>query len=75
MNKLWRLGNKLSKRGGVARKVSRILELTNHLICACSVAIDTEIGEGTTFFHRGVGCAINTLKSVRHAKEKINFLK
>lgn len=59
MNKLWRLGNKLSKRGGVARKVSRILELTNHLICACSVAIDTEIGEGTTFFHRGVGCAIH----------------
>lgn len=40
MNKLWRLGNRLSKMGGVPRKISRLLELMNHLICACSVSID-----------------------------------
>lgn len=37
MNKLWRIGNHLSKMGWVPRKISRILELINHLICACSV--------------------------------------
>lgn len=37
MNKLWRLGNRLSKMGGLPRKISRLLELMNHLICACSV--------------------------------------
>lgn len=49
MNKLWRLGNRLSKWGGVSCKISRLLELMNHLICACSVSIDAEIGEGTVF--------------------------
>lgn len=31
MNKLWRIGNHLSKMGWVPRKISRILELINHL--------------------------------------------
>ena len=50
MNKLWRLGNRLSKMGGGGpRKISRLLELMNHLICACSVSIDAEIGDRTVF--------------------------
>lgn len=48
MNKLWRLGNHLSKMRGM-HKVSRIIELMNHLICACSVSIEAEIGKGTVF--------------------------
>ena len=44
------------KNGGVPRKISRLLELMNHLICACSVSIDAEIGDGTIFYHRGIGC-------------------
>ena len=48
MNKLWRIGNHLSKMGWVPRKISRILELINHLICACSVSIDAEIGNRTS---------------------------
>ena len=59
MNKLWRLGNRLSKMGGVPRKISRLLELMNHLICACSVSIDAEIGDGTIFYHRGIGCVVH----------------
>lgn len=54
MNKLWRIGNHLSKMGWVPRKISRILELINHLICACSVSIDAEIGNRTIFYHRGI---------------------
>lgn len=60
MNKLWRLGNHLSKMGGVVpRKISRILELINHVICACSVSIHAEIGERTVFYHRGIGCVVH----------------
>lgn len=59
MNKLWRIGNHLSKMGWVPRKISRILELINHLICACSVSIDAEIGNRTIFYHRGIGCAVH----------------
>ncbi len=59
MNKLWRLGNHLSKMGGGPRKISRLLELMNHLICACSVSIDAEIGDRTVFYHRGIGCVVH----------------
>ncbi len=45
--------------GGVPRKISRLLELMNHLICACSVSIDAEIGDGTIFYHRGIGCVVH----------------
>ena len=58
MNKLWRLGNRLSKWGG-SRKISTLLELMNHLICACSVSIDAEIGDRTVFYHRGIGCVVH----------------
>ena len=46
-------------RGGVPRKISRIIELINHLICACSVSVDAEIGERTIFYHRGIGCVVH----------------
>ena len=49
MNKLWRFGNRLSKMGGVPHKLSRMIELANHLICSCSVSIEAEIGNGTVF--------------------------
>lgn len=32
MNKLWRIGNHLSKMGWVPRKISRILELINPVV-------------------------------------------
>ncbi|MFQ9608452.1 MAG: hypothetical protein ACLU90_05495 [Lachnospira sp.] len=58
MNKLWRFGNCLSKMGG-GIKLSRIIELANHLICTCSVSIEAEIGNGTIFYHREIGCVVN----------------
>lgn len=50
MNRLWRFGNRLSRRNGILRKVARVVELVNHVICSCSVSIDAEIGERTVFF-------------------------
>ena len=59
MNRLWRFGNRLSRRNGILRKVARVVELVNHVICSCSVSIDAEIGERTVFFHRGIGCVVH----------------
>ena len=47
------------KMGGCHEKYQRILELINHLICACSVSIDAEIGNRTIFYHRGIGCVVH----------------
>ena len=49
----------LIQNGGVLRKSARILELVNHFICACSVSVDAEIGHGTVFYHRGIGCVVH----------------
>lgn len=59
MNKLWRFGNRLSKMGGEPHKISRIIELINHILCSCSVSIEAEIGDGTVFYHRGIGCVVH----------------
>ena len=45
--------------GGVPRIIYRGFELLNHLMCSCSVSIHAEIGEGTVFFHRGIGCVVH----------------
>ena len=31
----------------------------NHLLCSCSVSIEAEIGHGTVFYHRGIGCVVH----------------
>lgn len=58
MNRLWRLGKRLSKRRET-RRIARIIELMKHVFCACSVSIESEIGEGTVFYHRGIGCVVH----------------
>lgn len=47
------------KNGGVPHKISRIIELINHILCSCSVSIEAEIGDGTVFYHRGIGCVVH----------------
>lgn len=71
MNKLWRIGNHLSKMGWVPRKISRILELINHLICACSVSIDAEIGNRTIFYHRMIGAGAVILGNITIGDDSI----
>lgn len=69
MNRLWRFGNRLSRRNGILRKVARVVELVNHVICSCSVSIDAEIGERTVFFHRELDVSyIQMLKLVLTVK-------
>lgn len=60
MNRLWRTAHRLmSGKGGVSQKIGRIIELANHILCGCSVSAKAQIGKGTIFFHRGIGCVIH----------------
>ena len=47
------------KNGGVPHKISRIIELINYILCSCSVSIEAEIGDGTDFYLRGIGCVVH----------------
>lgn len=60
MNKLWNIANFFAKKGGhLGLLLSRMFELLNHIICSCSVSAKAEIGDGTEFLHRGIGCVIH----------------
>lgn len=59
MNRLWRIAHWLILKGGGIRSLGRILELINHIICGCSISASADIGKGTIFFHRGIGCVVH----------------
>ena len=44
--------------------IARIFEFINYFICSNAVSAEAQIGEGTKFWHRGVGCTV-------HCKAKI----
>lgn len=39
--------------------LARIFEFINYWICANSVSAKAEIGSGTQFWHRGLGCVVH----------------
>lgn len=45
--------------GGKNSSLGRVLELINFIICSNAVSARAEIGEGTKFWHRGVGCVVH----------------
>lgn len=53
----------------ITKIFARIFEFLNYLICSNAVSARAEIGTGTKFWHRGVGCTV-------HYKAKIgNYCK
>lgn len=58
MNRLWRLSHRLYSRGGT-RSLARIVEILEHVLFQNSISTMAEIGEGTVFFHHGLGCVVH----------------
>lgn len=52
------------ENGGISRIIAKILWYMSCVIFANSVAAETEIGEGTIFYHHAIGC-------VTHAHAKV----
>lgn len=58
MNKLWKLSHNLySKIGGGT--VARILEVIEQVIYSDGISAKASIGNGTVFFHHGLGCIVH----------------
>lgn len=47
----------LQNRGGLI-PLARIFEFANYWICANAISARAEIGSGTQFWHRGLGCVV-----------------
>ena len=59
MTVFWKIANCLYLRGDKASVLGRFFEFLNYIICANAVSAMAKIGEGTKFWHRGVGCVVH----------------
>lgn len=58
MNIFWRISHRLYKIPGV-RWGARFFELLSFLIGANAISAQINVGMGTKFWHRGVGCVVH----------------
>ena len=58
MNAFWKIANKLyaSNSGGGGVRLARFFELLSFKVGDNAISANGEIGEGTVFNHRGLGC-------------------
>lgn len=59
MTVFWKIAHFFYKIGGVLTPFARIFEFINYWICANSVSAKADIGLGTKFWHRGLGCTVH----------------
>lgn len=59
MTVFWKIAHSLYKVRGVLIPLARIFEFVNYWICANAVSAKAEIGSGTKFWHRGLGCTVH----------------
>ena len=58
MTIFWRIAHYFVNQSGGSHLFARFFEFLNCLICSNSISAHTEIGIGTHYFHRGLGCVI-----------------
>lgn len=59
MNRLWRFSHKLYSFGRCTRFLARAIEILEQVIYQNSISTMAEIGEGTVFFHHGLGSVVH----------------
>lgn len=59
-NYLWKLSHRLYNFcGGGLRPLARVIEVGYNIICGNSISTQADIGDGTVFYHHGVGCIVH----------------
>lgn len=58
-SKLWRISHCLYAGG--AHILGRATEIVYNILCSNEISTKAEIGEGTVFYHHGVGCVVHEL--------------
>lgn len=60
MTVFWKIAHSIYKiRRGALTPLARFFELINYLLCANAVSAKADIGKGTKFWHRGIGCTVH----------------
>lgn len=59
MTIFWKIAHSLYKVCGGLTPLARMFEFLNYWICANAVSAKAEIGSGTKFWHRGLGCTVH----------------
>lgn len=59
MTVFWKIAHSIYKIGGVLTPLARFFEFANYLLCSNAVSAKADIGEGTKFWHRGIGCTVH----------------
>lgn len=59
---LWRLSHRLYAGGG--NHLGRISEIIYNILCSNGISTKAKIGEGTVFYHHGVGCVVHELSQI-----------
>ena len=62
-NKLWRISHRLSAGGGT-HHLARFIEILYNMICGNGISTQAQIGDGTVFYHHGVGCVVHELCTI-----------
>lgn len=56
-SKLWKISRFLYSRG--ANHIARAVEILYNVICSNGISTKAQIGDGTVFYHHGVGCVVH----------------
>lgn len=61
-NKLWKISHKLYAGG--AYHLARLVEILYNTLCGNGISAQAQIGDGTVFYHHGVGCVVHELCTI-----------
>lgn len=61
-NKLWRISHRLYAGG--THHLARFIEILYNMICGNGISTQAQIGDGTVFYHHGVGCVVHELCTI-----------
>lgn len=51
-------------RGGGTHHLARFIEILYNMICGNGISTQAQIGDGTVFYHHGVGCVVHELCTI-----------
>lgn len=53
--------------GGGTHHLARFIEILYNIICGNGISTQAQIGDGTVFYHHGVGCVVHELCTIGEA--------
>lgn len=61
---LWRIAHRLYQGGRISHQFGQIVEIVYNIAYSNAISAQAQIGDGTVFFHHGLGCVIHRNASI-----------